>query len=287
MPPKPPGPSSRDQLAALRASVAELEQEVARRQREAAAMAEAARLAGGGPRPSRTLAERVVGSIVQLFGASSAIIRRLEPDGTLVALAWAGALGPPAFERGRACPAGVGHGGESGGARPGRVEPDVLTDPEVTLTPDLRELDETTPDRAVLAVPLRARGDVIGVLSSIYPVGRVLREDEVRLAEAFADQVALALENARLLAETRGRLAESETLLAVAGVLSQPVPERGGHAARGPRSGASVRRRHGRHLLPSMPPARRSGRSRGTTCRSISFPRSSRPRFPWSCSMRP
>ena len=62
----------------------------------------------------------------------------------------------------------------------------------------------------------------------------MLREDEIRLAEAFADQVALALENTRLLAETRGRLAESETLLAVAGVLSQPVPEHGDHATRGP-----------------------------------------------------
>ena len=73
-------------------------------------------------------------------------------------------------------------------------------------------------------MPLKTRGAVIGVISTLYPVGRVLREDEVRLAETFADQVALALENARLLAETRDRLAESETLLTVAGVLSQPVP---------------------------------------------------------------
>ncbi|HSD33769.1 MAG TPA: hypothetical protein VLB49_17775, partial [Gemmatimonadales bacterium] len=48
MPPKPPGTSSHDQLAALRARLRELEQDVARRQREAAAMAEAARLAGAG-----------------------------------------------------------------------------------------------------------------------------------------------------------------------------------------------------------------------------------------------
>ncbi len=186
-------------------------------------MAEAARLAGAGL-TVEALVERVVASIVQLFGASSAIIRHLEPDGTLVALGRAGGSGPPTFERRRAYPAGGGVVARAVALRRVVWSPDVLTDPEVTLTPDLREFYETTPDRAVLAVPLRTRGDVIGVLSSIYPVGRVLREDEIRLVEIFADQVALALENARLLAETRGRLAESETLLTVAGVLSQPVP---------------------------------------------------------------
>jgi signal transduction histidine kinase len=43
MPPKPPGRAKRDTLAALRARVKKLEQENARREREAAAIAEAAR----------------------------------------------------------------------------------------------------------------------------------------------------------------------------------------------------------------------------------------------------
>ena len=168
--------------------------------------------------------ERVVGSIVQLFGASSAIIRHLEPDGTLVALARAGGSGPLTLECWGTYPAGVGVVARAVTLRRAVWSPDVLADPEITLTPDLREFYKTTADRAVLAVPLEARGEVVGVLSSIYPVGRILRDDEIRLVEAFANQVTLALEHARLFAETRGRLAESETLLAVAGVLSQPVP---------------------------------------------------------------
>jgi signal transduction histidine kinase len=221
--PKPPGPSNRDNLATLRARVRELEQEVVRRQREAAAMAAAARLAGESL-AVEDLAERVARSILQLFNAASACIRRLEPDGSLVTLAWAGRSSAPAFERGHALPAGMATGARAVALGRAVWTPDVLTDPDIRLTPDLRRFGEATEDRAVLAVPLKTRGAVIGAIIIVYPLGRVLTEDEVRLAEAFADQVTLTLENARLFAETRGRLAESETLLTVAGVLSQPVP---------------------------------------------------------------
>ena len=220
--PKPPGPSSRD-LDTLRERVVELEQEVARRQREAAAMAAAARLAGESL-SVEDVAERVAQSIVELFGAALASIRRLEPDGSLVVLASAGASTHPTFPRGHAFPAGVGTCARAVTCGHAVWTSDVLTDPEIQVTSDLRRLYEATEHRAVLAVPLKARGAVIGAVTIVYPLGRGLREDEIRLAETFADQVALALENARLFAETRGRLAESEALLAVAGALAQPLP---------------------------------------------------------------
>ena len=141
-------------------------------------------------------------------------------------LAWAGTAGTPAFERGHVLPPGMATGARAVALGRAVWTPDVLTDPAIVLSPDLRRLTEATKDRAVLAVPLKARGAAIGAVIIAYPVGRVLREDEVQLAEAFSDQIALALENARLFAETRGRLAESETLLAVAGILSQPVPNK-------------------------------------------------------------
>ncbi|MGH7358824.1 MAG: GAF domain-containing protein, partial [Candidatus Rokuibacteriota bacterium] len=201
----------------------QLEQEVARRQREATAMAAAARLAGESL-TVEDVAERVAESIVHLFGAASASIRRLEPEGSLVVLASAGASGAPTFTRGHVFPAGVGACSRAVACGHAVWTSDVLTDPAIELTPDLRRLYGATAHRAVLAVPLKTRGAVLGAVTIVYTVGRVLREDEIRLAEAFADQVALALENARLFAETRGRLAESEALLAVAGVLAQPLP---------------------------------------------------------------
>jgi hypothetical protein len=111
MPPTSPDPPDR-QLDALRARLVELEREVARRQREASAMAEAARLAGESL-GVEDFVERVARSIVQLFGAASASIRRLGPDGSLVALAGASGSGPPAFERGHVFPPGVGAGGRA------------------------------------------------------------------------------------------------------------------------------------------------------------------------------
>jgi GAF domain-containing protein len=219
--PELPGPSA--DIDTLRARLGELEQEVARRQRESAAMAAAARLTGESL-TVEDLAERIARTIVTVFGAASASIRRLEPDGSLVVLASAGGSTPPAFPRGHAFPPGVGVGSQAVARGRPVWSPDVLADAAIRLTPDLRRLYEGTSHRTALAVPLRARGDVIGVVTIVYPLGRVLREEEVLLAETFADQVALALENARLFAETRGRLAETETLLAVARVLAQSLP---------------------------------------------------------------
>jgi signal transduction histidine kinase len=52
--------------------------------------------------------------------------------------------------------------------------------------------------RAILAVPLVARDDTYGVLTLYFRRPRAFDDEEVRLATAFADQAALALENARL-----------------------------------------------------------------------------------------
>ena len=51
---------------------------------------------------------------------------------------------------------------------------------------------------ALLAVPLAVKDERYGVLSLYYHEPREFTEDEVSLAEAFADQTALAIENARL-----------------------------------------------------------------------------------------
>ena len=65
-----------------------------------------------------------------------------------------------------------------------------------------------------LVIPIAVRGQVIGLidLQEAEP-GRVWSDDEIELARGVADQVGLALENARLLAETQRR-AERERLVA-------------------------------------------------------------------------
>ncbi len=85
------------------------------------------------------------------------------------------------------------------------------------LPDNYREGDEvddlsSPPALSALAVPIKLRGEVIGVLDlQETDEPRHWTEEELAMVSAVADQVALALENARLLEETRRR-AERERL---------------------------------------------------------------------------
>jgi GAF domain-containing protein len=68
----------------------------------------------------------------------------------------------------------------------------------VTLTPEIRAAIERAPYRAVLAVPLLAKDSVVGALGIGDRAGRAFDDEEVELAQAFAAQAAVALENSRL-----------------------------------------------------------------------------------------
>ena len=76
----------------------------------------------------------------------------------------------------------------------------------------MRAFLQDSPIRAILAVPLIVKEQVIGALGLVDTGGRVFTEDDVRLAQAFADQAAVALENARLYADAERRRVEAETL---------------------------------------------------------------------------
>ncbi len=56
-----------------------------------------------------------------------------------------------------------------------------------------------------LAVPITLRGEVIGVLDIQAPSGRYWAQDEIDIAQAIADRVAISAENARLFEQTAER----------------------------------------------------------------------------------
>jgi signal transduction protein with GAF and PtsI domain len=71
-----------------------------------------------------------------------------------------------------------------------------------------------SPYQAALAVPIELRGEVLGGLQvGDTRQSREWTEDDVTFMQAVADQVALALDNARLIEETQRR-AERERLVA-------------------------------------------------------------------------
>jgi PAS domain S-box-containing protein len=140
---------------------------------------------------------RVVDSVRVLLDADASALYRLEPvSGDLIAVAVAGAVGST-FGPHVVFPRGTGVAGRAVQELRPVVTPDLLEDPRIVLSPDIRTRVEAAPFRAVLAVPLEVKDAVIGALAVAARKGRVFHDDEIRLTQTFANHAALALENAR------------------------------------------------------------------------------------------
>jgi signal transduction histidine kinase len=161
----------------------------------------------------REVAGQIVASVRELLGGTTAIVYRLDgATGAHEALAIAGDPGPE-FSGAFTIPAGVGTIGLA--AREGRpvATEDITSDLRIVLPPDIRARLERTPHRAVLAVPLAARGRTIGAFMVGDRAGRVFTRDETMLAEAFAHHAALAIANAHLFEEVRTAAIRNAALL--------------------------------------------------------------------------
>lgn len=186
------------------------EAEAARRQAErVSALAELARELSGTLDPI-AVAQRTVDSIVRLLGARTAILFRLDPaSGALVAVATTG-FTSPTFPIGSVLPAGAGATGQAVRQRRVVITSDVLAEPGISMPADLEARIVESNNRAACAVPLIVRGTVIGALRVADVEGRRFTDDEVHLAQAFADLAAVSLENARLYAELDTHLHQLE-----------------------------------------------------------------------------
>lgn len=78
-------------------------------------------------------------------------------------------------------------------------------------------------DTAELAVPVRVRGEVIGVLSISMPGKRKWSDDELDIAEAVSERLALAMENARLFQSTNKRAARERVMAEIASKISGTI----------------------------------------------------------------
>jgi hypothetical protein len=78
-------------------------------------------------------------------------------------------------------------------------------------------------DGAVLAVPLRVKGQIIGALSVADAPGRRFTAAEADRLQAFADQAAIAVDNARLYEEATRQRRESEVVAALAAEINRSL----------------------------------------------------------------
>jgi PAS domain S-box-containing protein len=149
-----------------------------------------------------SVGERIVERVLPLFNARLAIVRVLEPDGALRAIAASGPARAP-FGPGHVLPAGIGLMTQVVAEGRPLWTTDVRTDARIARSADYSERLLESGTEAALVVPLHVQGRIIGVLGISDAAGRVFLPREVALLQAFADQAAVALENARLFAEQR------------------------------------------------------------------------------------
>jgi signal transduction histidine kinase len=159
-----------------------------------------------------SVAERTVEAALALFRVRASGLRLLAPDGSLVGVAYGGAM-KRLFAVGHTISGGP--SSMSGLAmREGTAvwSDDVFDDPRLLLGDDLRERLRRGGNASLLAAPLRSKGIVLGALSIADRAGRRFTRDEADILQAFADQAALAIENARLYEEARRRQREAEVV---------------------------------------------------------------------------
>jgi PAS domain S-box-containing protein len=141
----------------------------------------------------------------RLIGADGAILRLLLGD-RLVAVG-ATPYGPTAAD---APETRLGEGIVGRAALENRVfvVPDVQADP--IISPFRKQRAAEAGINAMLCVPVRGPHHVLGVLSSTSTQRRVFTDDEAMVLSAYAEQVAIAIEHARLLAAEEERTAVLE-----------------------------------------------------------------------------
>ncbi len=167
------------------------------------------------------IAELLARGMMELLrGNTAAVFRHVPEDGSLVVSRAAGHF---AGLIGLVMRAGEGVAGQAVAERRMVSTPDMLADPAIRFSPELRARLQGQPYGAVVAVPLISRDRVVGALGVGAERGRVFTADDLAVLQAFADQAAIAFENANLYASARdslARLRETQAQLVHAGKMS-------------------------------------------------------------------
>jgi signal transduction histidine kinase/ActR/RegA family two-component response regulator len=147
-------------------------------------------------------------ALTHVTGHEVSSLHLLSPDRQTLHLRGERGLSPRMRELNRVLPVGQGLIGRvAATGQTARVN-------EVQASPDLwasaRPVVEEEGTRGFVCVPLQTRGRIVGTLSLGRSTPAPFTDAEVALVEAAANQLALALDNARLYSETRRQLEDLE-----------------------------------------------------------------------------
>jgi signal transduction histidine kinase/ActR/RegA family two-component response regulator len=153
-------------------------------------------------------AQRVADAVKRLFDPSSVVVRLLEPDGAMVAVAIAGEN--PVVIPGHRMPAGSGVVGQAVTQRSLVMTNSVLTDPRIDLPSPVRDQHERSGHQLVIAAPLIVDDLVIGTLALNEKKTRTFVETELALLQALANHAAVGIRNAQRFQQERTARQEAE-----------------------------------------------------------------------------
>jgi putative methionine-R-sulfoxide reductase with GAF domain len=136
-----------------------------------------------------------------------------EKEENLVMVGGTGDAGRTMLARGHKIPRGRGLVGRAADTHMAVLVPDTLREPNWLSNPLLPET------RAEAAVPIEAGEHVLGVLDVQHNVADGLAEEDIDLLRSIANQVAIAIQNARSFVETQ-RQVEREAMI---GAISQKI----------------------------------------------------------------
>ncbi len=158
----------------------------------------------------------------ELFGADACAVYELQPDGRTLTIRSAVGLSSEYVLRSRV-KLGAGVVGRAVARAEAVAVRDFVTEGPGGGSRYTRQLlaQGRYPFRGVVGLPLGVRGRVLGGLALYFQATLPLSRDDLSLAEVFAAQAALAIENARLYEEEVRRERESAALLGVARLQSQ------------------------------------------------------------------
>jgi signal transduction histidine kinase len=155
--------------------------------------------------------ERILTSVRELFSVQGSTLRLRQADGSFQRLASSGEVFSQTSE-GDTVPSGVGLTGRAIAEEKPVWSPDILNDAEIGLTAEMRDYQLRSGNRSMIIALLRSHEKLIGTLALSDRTGRSYADNEVALLQTFADQAALALENARLYEQTERQLKRIEAL---------------------------------------------------------------------------
>jgi GAF domain-containing protein len=214
--------------AAVAVQNARLYQEAQRRRDVAESLARVARELTGTLEEGR-IGELITHGVVELLRTRGATLYRYEEEtGRLIAIV---GHGPSAeVTRGLVLEPGEAAAGRAVAERKIIATPDILREPRVHMSLELRAQIERLRGAAVVSVPLVGHDRIVGALSLSDVTGREFTADELQALQLFADQAALALENARLyesahdslvrLRDTQAQLVQAAKMSAIGQLVS-------------------------------------------------------------------